>query len=70
MRTKRFLITLFSISPVTKLFSSETQGNSPEDSTLVMVMAVILVIWFGISAYLFIIDRKTKKLESNLADEK
>ena len=33
------------------------------------VMGVNLVIWFGIAAYLFVLDRKIKQLENSSGDE-
>jgi CcmD family protein len=33
------------------------------------VMGVNLVIWFGIAAYLFVLDRKIKRLENSSGDE-
>jgi len=37
--------------------------NGDDEGLLIKVMAIILVIWIGISAYLFKIDRRVKKLE-------
>lgn len=34
------------------------------------VMGVNLVIWIGIAAYLFILERKIKRLENSAGDEK
>jgi len=34
------------------------------------VMGVNLVIWFGIAFYLFILDRRNKKLEDTSTDSK
>jgi CcmD family protein len=33
-----------------------------------IVMGVNLVIWFGLATYLFILDRKIKRLEDSLGD--
>ncbi len=33
------------------------------------VMAVNIVIWIGIAAYLFILDKKIKRLEDSSGDE-
>ena len=35
---------------------------------LTFVMAVNLIIWSGIALYLFILDRRVKKLEETSAD--
>lgn len=39
-------------------------------SGLGFVMGVNLVIWTGIALYLFILDRKIKRLENSLGDHK
>ena len=36
---------------------------------LTFVMGVNLVIWFGIAAYLFVLDKKIKRLEDQSGDE-
>ncbi len=33
------------------------------------VVAVNLIIWFGIACYLFVLDRRLKQLENTSADE-
>ncbi len=33
------------------------------DNSLVLVMIVVLIIWFGIFSYLWKLDKKVKKLE-------
>ena len=38
--------------------------NLMNQNTLIVVLAIVLIIWLGIAVYLFIIDRKVKKLES------
>jgi CcmD family protein len=38
--------------------------NLMAQNTLLVVMAIVLIIWLGISVYLFMIDRKLRKLET------
>ncbi len=38
-------------------------------NTLYIVMAIILVIWFGLGFYLFTLDRKIKKIEQSVNDK-
>ena len=38
--------------------------NLMNQNTLIVVLAIVLIIWLGLAVYLFIIDRKVKKLES------
>jgi CcmD family protein len=38
-------------------------------NTLYVVMAIILVIWFGLGFYLFSLDRKIKKIEQSVNDK-
>lgn len=48
--------------------SPEPLKSETDDITLYKVMAITLIIWFGISAYLVVLNRKMKLLEKK-ADE-
>ena len=37
---------------------------------LYFVMGVNLIIWFGLALYLFILDRRIRKLEENMVERK
>jgi CcmD family protein len=43
-----------------------SEAISYNDYAVKRVMAVVLIIWFGISAYLFLIDRKIIRLEKRI----
>jgi CcmD family protein len=47
-------------------FSRSGCGRNIMKDGLGFVMAVNLVIWFGLAVYLFILDRKIKRLEDSL----
>lgn len=39
------------------------------DGALIPVLVIVLIIWFGISAYLLYIDSKIKKLEKKFDND-
>ena len=45
--------------------TSEPQTDQG-DTTLYLVMAVILIVWFGLALYLFRIDRRISRLEGEI----
>jgi CcmD family protein len=44
--------------------------NFLENNALYIVLGIVLIIWIGISIYLFVIDRKISKLEKTVIEEK
>ena len=40
--------------------------NSADNNVLYTVMAVILIVWAGIAAYMFSLDRRLKKIEKEI----
>jgi len=50
-------------------FLRKGQRGQAMKEGLGFVMGVNLIIWFGIAFYLFILDRKVKRLEATRADK-
>ncbi len=49
---------------------TETADTSAQDQDMLYtVLAIVLIIWFGISIYLYIIDRKLSRIERELHEE-
>ena len=44
--------------------------NFLENNALYIVLGIVLIIWCGITSYLFFIDKKITKLEKSVLEEK
>jgi CcmD family protein len=40
-----------------------------EGNSLFVVLSIVIIIWIGISLYLFLLDRKVRKLERTVVKE-
>jgi hypothetical protein len=63
-----FILTILSTTPVSA--QAEMADSMRADGKIYVVVGIIMIVLFGLILYLFLLDRKVKRLENTLREKR